>query len=65
MRAALEELRLLTNMLVDNHQLLQVFLVGQEQLRDTVNTPSLEQLQQRLIATTFLEPLDTDDTRLI
>jgi type II secretory pathway predicted ATPase ExeA len=61
--AALEELRLLTNMLVGNHQLLQVFLVGQEQLRDTVNTPSLEQLQQRLIATTFLEPLDTEDTR--
>ena len=61
--AALEELRLLTNMLVGNHQLLQVFLVGQEQLRDTVNTPSLEQLQQRLIAATFLEPLDTDDTR--
>ena len=60
---ALEELRLLTNMLVDNQQLLQVFLVGQEKLRDTVNTPALEQLQQRLIATTFLEPLDTDDTR--
>jgi general secretion pathway protein A len=60
---ALEELRLLTNMLIGNHQLLQVFLVGQEQLRDTVNTPALEQLQQRMIAATFLEPLDTDDTR--
>ena len=60
---ALEELRLLTNMLVGNHQLLQVFLVGQEQLRDTVNTPSLEQLQQRLIATTFLKPLGSDDTK--
>ena len=60
---ALEELRLLTNMMVDNHQLLQVFLVGQEQLRDTVNTPELEQLQQRMIAATYLEPLDTDNTR--
>ena len=59
---ALEELRLLTNLLVGNHQLLQVFLVGQEQLRDTVNTPSLEQLNQRLIAATLLEPLDADDT---
>jgi type II secretory pathway predicted ATPase ExeA len=59
---ALEELRLLTNLLVGNQQLLQVFLVGQEQLRDTVNTPTLEQLRQRLIATTFLEPLDADDT---
>jgi hypothetical protein len=60
---ALEELRLLTNLLAGNHQLLQVFLVGQEQLRDTVNTPSLEQLNQRLIAATLLEPLDTDDTK--
>jgi hypothetical protein len=61
--AALEELRLLTNIHVGNHQLLQVFLVGQEQLRDTVNTPSMEQLHQRLIAATLLELLDTDDTK--
>jgi len=59
---ALEELRLLTNILVGNHQLLQVFLVGQEQLRDTVNTPTLEQLHQRLIAATLLEPLNSVDT---
>mgnify|MGYP001817124201 CR=1 FL=1 len=61
--AALEQLRLLTNIMVGNHQLLQVFLVGQEQLRDTVNTVHLEQLQQRIIAATYLEPLDADDTR--
>jgi type II secretory pathway predicted ATPase ExeA len=60
---ALEEVRLLTNIMVGNHQLLQIFLVGQEQLQDIVNTPSLEQLHQRLIAATHLEPLDTDDTR--
>ena len=60
---ALEELRLLTNMQVGNHQLLQIFLVGQEQLRNMVISPSLEQLHQRLIAATLLEPLDTDNTR--
>ena len=60
---ALEELRLLTNMLVGNHQLLQVFLVGQEQLRETVHKPALVQLSQRLIAATRLEPLDSNDTR--
>ncbi|GMQ86865.1 MAG: hypothetical protein BMS9Abin08_0063 [Gammaproteobacteria bacterium] len=60
---ALEELRLLTNMQVGNHQLLQIFLVGQEQLRNKVITPSLEQLHQRLIAATLLEPLDIDDTK--
>jgi general secretion pathway protein A len=59
---ALEELRLLTNIMVGNHQLLQVFLVGQEQLRDTVNTPALEQLNQRLIAATLLEPLEGEAT---
>jgi len=60
---ALEEVRLLTNIMAGNRQLLQIFLVGQEQLQDTVNTSSLEQLHQRLIAATHLEPLDTDDTR--
>ena len=59
---ALEELRLLTNLQYKNHQLLQVFLVGQEQLRDTVIIPSLEQLHQRLIAATLLEPLDAENT---
>ena len=59
---ALEELRLITNIMVGNQQLLQVFLVGQEQLRDTVNKSGLEQLHQRVIASTLLEPLDSDDT---
>ena len=59
---ALEELRLLSNLQYKNHQLLQMFLVGQEQLRDTVITPSLEQLNQRLIAATLLEPLDAENT---
>jgi type II secretory pathway predicted ATPase ExeA len=60
---ALEELRLLTNIMAGNHQLLQIFLLGQDRLQDTVNTSSLEQLHQRLIAATHLEPLDTEDTR--
>ena len=60
---ALEELRLLTNLQVGCHQLLQIFLVGQEELRELVVAPSLEQLHQRLIAATLLEPLDTDDTK--
>ena len=59
---SLEELRLLTNIQVDSQQLLQIFLVGQEQLRDIVNAPGMEQLRQRMIAATHLEPLDRDDT---
>ena len=60
---ALEEVRLLTNIMDGNRQLLQIFLVGQEELQDTVKSHSLVQLHQRLIAATHLEPLDTDDTR--
>jgi putative secretion ATPase (PEP-CTERM system associated) len=60
---ALEEVRLLTNIMDGNRQLLQIFLVGQEELQDTVKSNSLKQLHQRLIAATHLEPLDADDTR--
>jgi type II secretory pathway predicted ATPase ExeA len=59
---ALEELRLLSNLQHDNRLLLQVFLVGQEQLLDMVHAPGMEHLQQRLIAASHLEPLDLDET---
>ena len=59
---ALEELRLLTNIVSGSQQLLQIFLVGQEQLRDMVYAPSMEQLHQRMIAATHLEPLDCQET---
>jgi putative secretion ATPase (PEP-CTERM system associated) len=60
---ALEELRLLTNIQIMGHQLLQIFLVGQEDLRGMVSAPSLEQLHQRVIAATHLEPLTVSETR--
>ena len=60
---ALEELRLLTNIQAGTQQLLQIFLVGQEKLRHVVIAPALEQLQQRMIAATHLEPLDATETR--
>ncbi|MCP4127260.1 MAG: AAA family ATPase, partial [Gammaproteobacteria bacterium] len=59
---ALEELRLLTNLQHNNNPLLQIFLVGQEGLRDMVLSPSLEQLHQRIIAACHLEPLSADAT---
>jgi general secretion pathway protein A len=57
-RAALEELRLLTNLRIGPQPMLQIFLVGQEELRDMVLDPSMEQLHQRLVASCHLEPLD-------
>lgn len=54
---ALEELRLLTNMQYEGLPLLQIFLLGQEELREKLLDPKLEQLRQRVSAATQLEPL--------
>ncbi|MCB1679194.1 MAG: AAA family ATPase [Halioglobus sp.] len=54
---ALEELRLLTNLQKDNQPLLQIFLVGQDELRQAVLAPNLEQLHQRIVASSHLAPL--------
>lgn len=60
--AALEEVRMLTNMRVGSRPLLQIFLFGQQQLRDRIHTPEMEQLHQRLTATCILEPLSLQET---
>lgn len=60
---SLEELRFLTNLEQDGRPLMQIFLIGQENLRAVVNHPSLEQLHQRLIAACHLLPMDTGETR--
>lgn len=59
---ALEELRLLTNLQQNNQPLLQIFLVGQSELRQTIRTPQLEQLHQRIVATCHLDSLSIDET---
>jgi|GEM_PF-264475 len=61
--SALEELRLLTNLQLNNQPLLQIFLVGQENLRDLVQKPSMEQVHQRLVAACHLEALSEPDTK--
>jgi type II secretory pathway predicted ATPase ExeA len=60
---ALEELRLLADLQGGAQPLLQMFLVGQEKLRDLMCTPEMEQFQQRIIATCHLKPLDLWETR--
>ena len=61
--SSLEELRLLTNLQENARPILQIFLVGQEELRDIVQRPELEQFHQRLIAACHLRPLDLEETR--
>ncbi len=60
---ALEELRLLTNLQEHSTPLLQIFLVGQQGLRDVIRRRNMEQLHQRIIAACHLEPLATEETR--
>jgi general secretion pathway protein A len=59
----LEELRMLSNVNTDKDQVLQVFLVGQPGLRDTLRRPDLEQFAQRIAVDYHLEGLNSAETR--
>ncbi len=60
---AIEEMRMLSNFQFDQHALLQSFLVGQPELRKLLQTKSMEQLRQRVIASCHLGPLDAAETQ--
>jgi len=59
---AMEELRLLTNIQVAGRPLLQIFLLGQPELRELILSPQLEQVHQRIVAASHLEALELDET---
>jgi len=58
----LEELRMLSNINADKDQALQVILVGQRELRETLRRPDLVQFAQRISVDYHLEPLSEADT---
>lgn len=60
---SLEELRMLSNIEANGRTLLQSFLLGQDEFRDTLQSPRLEQLRQRVIAAYHLGPLNHNETR--
>src|ERR687895_761283 len=60
--AALEELRMLSNLETEKSKLLQIAMVGQPNLRDKLAAPELEQLRQRITVSYPLQPLDADET---
>jgi general secretion pathway protein A len=59
---AVEELRMLSNFQLGKYGLLQSFLVGQPELRALLQSKSMEQLRQRVIASCHLGPLDQAET---
>ena len=60
---AVEELRMLSNFQLGNRALLQSFLVGQPELRRLLESPSMEQLRQRVTASCHLGPLGLEETQ--
>jgi type II secretory pathway predicted ATPase ExeA len=59
-RDRLEELRMLTNINTGSDVLLQIVLVGQPDLRDTVRRPDMEQFTQRVAASFHLPAMAPD-----
>jgi general secretion pathway protein A len=58
----LEQVRLLTNLETTKHKLLQIFLVGQPELRRMLEREGLRQINQRITARFHLRPLSLDET---
>lgn len=59
---AMEQIRLLTNLETTKHKLLQIFLVGQPELRRMLERDRLRQLNQRITARYHLTPLSLSET---
>jgi type II secretory pathway predicted ATPase ExeA len=60
---AIEELRMLSNFQSRGRSLLQSFLLGQREFRQTMRSKGFEQLRQRVIAAYHLKPLDLQETQ--
>ncbi len=56
-KESLEELRMLTNINSNKDELIQLVLVGQNELREVIKRPELRQLAQRIAASFHLRPL--------
>src|SRR5690349_12756823 len=61
--AALEMLRILSNFEFKGRALLQVFLVGQTELRRIIVSNHMEQLRQRIIASHRLDSMSEEESR--
>lgn len=61
--ASLEQLRLLSNLQHGDRALVQIFLIGQEQLHALLDDPRLERLQQRIVGVCRLETLNLAQVR--
>jgi general secretion pathway protein A len=61
--AAMEELRMLSNIVVEGRASMQTILLGQPQFRPILASKDWEQLRQRVLASYHLGPLNKEETR--
>jgi type II secretory pathway predicted ATPase ExeA len=62
-RDALEEIRMLSNFQADDSLPLQIFLIGQPELRTVLKSPGMHQLRQRIAVNYHLNGLNRDETQ--
>jgi general secretion pathway protein A len=60
--AALEEVRMLSNLETEKSKLIQIALIGQPNLREVLDRSELEQLRQRVTVSYHLQALDGPET---
>ena len=60
---AVEELRMLSNFQNNERSLIQTFLLGQPEFRGILQSPNMQQLRQRVVASYHLGPLDSGETQ--
>jgi type II secretory pathway predicted ATPase ExeA len=60
---SIEQLRLISNFETDKEKLIQILLVGQPELQDKINRPSLRQLKQRITINETIRQLTLSEMR--
>jgi general secretion pathway protein A len=59
----LEQIRMLSNLETEKEKLIQIVLVGQSELKELLASPSLRQLNERIMVRYDLRPLDAADVK--
>jgi len=60
-KQSIEELRMLSNFEWEGRPILQIFLVGQEELGRQLYSPGMEQVKQRIVATHHLKAIEQEE----
>ncbi len=60
-KESIEELRMLSNYEWENNVILQIFLVGQEELGKLLYSSNMEQVRQRIVATYHLKVIEEEE----